>query len=103
MSAHGARHQRPRQRDPLRPAADEPRPAPKASLRDTVAATRPDLLPELTRGITHAPMSAADAAPCTARAGAEQALLCPSRRGSRLYWRDGRVTDLSGTPIEAAA
>jgi hypothetical protein len=41
-------------------------------------------------------MSDADAHPCTSRAGSEQALGHPSRRGNRLYWRDGRVTDLQG-------
>jgi hypothetical protein len=47
-------------------------------------------------GMQRRAMSDADAHPCTSRAGSEQALGHPSRRGNRLYWRDGRVTDLQG-------
>lgn len=35
------------------------------------------------------------------RPGALQARQCPSRRGNRLHYPDGRVTDLSGAPIKA--
>lgn len=47
-------------------------------------------------GMERRALSHADAHPCTTRAGSEQALAYPSRRGNRLYWRDGRVTDLHG-------
>ena len=33
------------------------------------------------------------------RPGAQDALAHPSRIGDRLHYRDGRVTDLKGTPI----
>ena len=49
-------------------------------------------------GMQRRALSDADAHPCTSRAGSEQALGHPSRRGNRLYWRDGRVTDLHGSP-----
>lgn len=80
-------------------ADDEPEPMaaqlPRAgpTLADLV---RPDLRDAITRGIVRPPMSAADRAPCTERAGSTDALACPSRRGSRLYWRDGRITQLDG-------
>lgn len=51
-------------------------------------------------GMERRALSHADAHPCTARAGSEQALAYPSRRGNRLYWRDGRVTDLQGVALE---
>lgn len=37
------------------------------------------------------------------RPGAAEAQQHPSRRGDRLYYPDGRVTDLSGTPIVGAS
>lgn len=43
--------------------------------------------------------SAADLAPPPPRPGSEDALLCPSRIGNHLRYRDGRITDLAGNPI----
>lgn len=51
------------------------------------------------RGLSRPPMSAADRSPCVQRAGADEALQCPSRRGNRLYWRDGRVTSMDGSHV----
>lgn len=34
------------------------------------------------------------------RAGADDALQVPSRVGDRLHFRDGRVTDLHGQPVQ---
>lgn len=59
----------------------------------------PELRPMLTRGIIRPLMSAADRRPCVERAGGSEALQWPSRRGNRLYYRDGRVTTLDGGPI----
>lgn len=52
----------------------------------------------LTRSPARNKASAADLAPQAARPGSLQGLDCPSRIGSRLHHRDGRVTDLHGTP-----
>ena len=53
----------------------------------------------LTRSPIRSIASAADLAPPAQRPGAEDALAYPSRIGSRLHYRDGRVTDLGGNPI----
>jgi DNA-binding PadR family transcriptional regulator len=43
--------------------------------------------------------SAADLRPAPARTGSLQFLQAPSRFGDRLHYRDGRVTDMAGTPL----
>ena len=52
-------------------------------------------------GISHGESgyTAPDMLRAPARAGALQAASCPSRMNGRLYWPDGRVTDLHGTPL----
>ena len=71
--------------------------APSARQQPPAAAADNPLLAAAVRcGMQRRAMSDADAHPCTSRAGSEQALGHPSRRGNRLYWRDGRVTDLQG-------
>lgn len=45
--------------------------------------------------------SAADLAPRQPRPGSEAALSLPSRVGDRLYWPDGRITDLEGKPCSS--
>lgn len=40
------------------------------------------------------------AKPLCDRAEGLEFLQHPSRRGDRLYWRDGRITDLDGAPVE---
>lgn len=88
--------------DAPEPSAAVPMAAHLPGERPTLAdLVRPDLREAITRSIVRPPMSAADRAPCTERAGADEALRCPSRRGSRLYWRDGRVTTLDGAPVSA--
>lgn len=51
----------------------------------------------LTRSPVRSLASAADLAPQPPRPGSQQGLASPSRIGSRLHHRDGRVTDLHGT------
>ena len=66
--------------------------------------TTPTYTPRAGSLITRSPVrglaSAADLAPPALRPGAENFLTCPSRIGQRLYYRDGRVTDLQGNTIE---
>jgi hypothetical protein len=47
--------------------------------------------------------SAADLRPPEPRPGSDAFLACPSRVGDTLRYRDGRVTDLAGTPIAQQA
>jgi hypothetical protein len=57
----------------------------------------------LTRSPVRSVASAADLAPAAPRAGSEGALELPSRIGGRLFYRNGRVTDLAGNPITKGA
>lgn len=41
--------------------------------------------------------------PAPLRPNSEDALQYPSRVGQRLYYRDGRITDLSGNPLKKGA
>lgn len=50
---------------------------------------------DVRRRAVYVPAKASDAS----RPGRDDALLCPSRRGNRLYYRDGRVTDMEGRPL----
>jgi len=43
--------------------------------------------------------SAADLAPPPPRPGSLTALDCPSRIGDQLHYRNGRITDLAGNPV----
>lgn len=45
-------------------------------------------------------MTEADKAPAPVRSDGMEFTRHPSRRGNRLYYRDGRVTDMDGNPIE---
>lgn len=47
----------------------------------------------------HRPCSHTDQMPPVPRPGSQDADRFPSRRGGRLYYADGRVTDLLGKPI----
>lgn len=78
------------------------------SLWETGHHCRPiDLANERDRGLLTTskkrPTSEADLHPCTTRPGSEDFRQHPSRRGDRLYYRDGRVTDLDGNLISGAA
>ena len=53
----------------------------------------------LTSSATRRAASHADLAPPALRPGAQDFLACPSRIGGRLYYLDGRVTNLDGHPI----
>ena len=57
----------------------------------------------LTRSPVRLASSAADLAPPPMRPGAEACLAIPSRMGDTLRYRDGRVTDMQGRPIEQPA
>jgi hypothetical protein len=59
------------------------------------AAGHPSLLLQGARRIA---ASAVDLAPQAHRPGSDQATACPSRTGSKLHYRCGRVTDLDGNP-----
>lgn len=48
-------------------------------------------------------MTEADKLPPPMRRDGQEHLQHPSRRGNRLYYRDGRVTDLAGNPLEVSA
>lgn len=48
-------------------------------------------------------MTEADKAPPPVRRDGLEFHQHPSRRGNRLYYRDGRVTDLEGNPLEVTA
>lgn len=48
-------------------------------------------------------MTEADKLPPPVRSDGMEHLQHPSRRGNRLYYRDGRVTDMAGNPIEVGA
>lgn len=68
------------------------------------AKAAPDLdvrhLHQLTGCTRVAITTTADASPPPDRAGSGHAAQFPSRRGERLYWPDGRITDLQGNAIE---
>lgn len=53
----------------------------------------------LTVGRPRAALGSGDARPVLPRAGSEVFRQLPSRTGNTLRWPDGRVTDLSGTPL----
>ena len=92
MSARGPHHQlRP---DPLATAPDRFVPVPAEVIHPHVGAHA-----LLTASPVRRASSAADLAPSALRPGATDALACPSRIGSRLYYRDGQVTDLLGRAL----
>ena len=53
----------------------------------------------LTVGRPRAALGSGDARPVVPRAGSEVFRQLPSRMGNTLRWPDGRITDLSGTPL----
>lgn len=53
----------------------------------------------LTRSPSRGRASQADLAPAAPRAGSLLSLEYPSRIGRRLFYRDGRVTDLQGNAL----
>lgn len=48
-------------------------------------------------------MTEADKRPVPVRRDGMEFAAYPSRRGNRLYYRDGRVTDIAGNPVEVGA
>lgn len=67
-----------------------------------LAGTNNHAFSALTRGQPRAAASAADLAPPPIRPGAEACLELPSRIGQELHYRDGRITRMDGTEIQAA-
>jgi hypothetical protein len=53
----------------------------------------------LLKGAKRNAASAADLAPQAHRPGSDQATACPSRIGSKLHYRCGRVTDVDSNPL----
>lgn len=79
--------------EPRKPYAANPHAAlcPAAqSMTDTAA---------LTVGRPRAWLGSGDARPQAHRPGADACAQLPSRTGNTLRWPNGRVTDLSGTPL----
>lgn len=93
MSASAPHHNKPRP-DPLATAPDRFVPVPAEVIHPHVGAHA-----LLTASPVRRASSAADLAPSALRPGATDALACPSRIGSRLYYRDGRTTNLQGDPL----
>lgn len=60
----------------------------------------PQFYPLLTGCGRYALAGTGDLRPPVPRAGSLQVRQHPSRRGNRLYYPDGRVTDLAGNPLE---
>ena len=88
------------------PAADAPTGIPlrHAFRADPSAVAEPGVDIRLMTGCgRRVALGSGDARPPVERPGAAQAQQHPSRRGDRLYYADGRVTDLHGTPIATAS
>lgn len=95
----------------LQALAGAPEPAQRSAVL-AAATGRPEMTrPALPEGIDYQmltssparPMSETDKRPAPVRRDGMQFAEYPSRRGNRLYYRDGRVTDMEGNRLEVGA
>lgn len=103
IPAHVMRPARRVPRTPSRTPAGAGDKAPPTALERRLAALASATDPAmLTRSPARMRSNMADTDAAPVRPGGEQALTLPSRIGDTLRYRDGRVTDMAGAPVQLA-